>query len=266
MPARVHETRIITREERAPGVTIVTIEAPALAATALPGQFVMAMLPSGGAAAVALAIYDTSRDAVSLLFFVAGPRTRELAKLSTGDPLSLLGPLGNGFDLSEAPDDVAIVAGGVGIASVLLPVRELVRRGSRVRLFYGARTAALLVERERFAQTGCEMLLATDDGSEGVRGYVTDALEAGKPAKLLLACGPTPMLRAIARIAVRSSVPAQLCLEETFGCGVGGCWGCVVPIAAGSPRAPRFPSNAAEVAYARICREGPVFTAEELRW
>ncbi len=266
MPARVHDTRVIAREERAPGVMMVTIQAPALSAAVFPGQFVMAELPSGCAAAVALAIYDAYDDIVSLLFFITGPRTRELAALAAGDSLALLGPLGNGFDLRDAPADVAIAAGGVGIASVLLPARELVRRRSRVRLFYGARSAALLVERERFVQAGCEVTLATEDGSEGLRGYVTDALEASAPAKLLLACGPTPMLRAVAQIATRTRVPAQLCLEETFGCGVGGCWGCVVPVAATSPRAPRFPSNEAGISYARICREGPVFMAEELRW
>ena len=266
LPARLHVSRVVERRELAAGVVGLTIHAPDLAVNVLAGQFVMAMLPSGDAAAVALAVYDVDGENVSLLFFVAGRRTRELAALDVDESISLLGPLGNGFDLTDAPRDVAIVAGGVGIASVLLPARALVRAGARVRLFYGARTAALLVERERFAQAGCELVLATEDGSEGTRGYVTHALEAHPPARLLLACGPTPMLRAVARIATRHGIAAQLSLEEAFGCGVGGCWGCVVAVAATSPRAPAFPSNDEGISYARVCREGPVFTAQELRW
>lgn len=264
--ARIHETRVVFRKEPAAGVIVAGMQAPALAAAVRPGQFVMAMPPSGSAAAVALGIYDVDGDVVSLLYFVAGKRTRELAALRPGDALALLGPLGNGFDLDRAPNDVAIVAGGVGIASLLLPALALARTGAAIRLFYGARSASLLVERERFAAAGCTIVVATDDGSEGVRGRITDAFERAAPPKLVLACGPTPMLRATATIARTMRVPAQLALEETFACGVGGCWGCVVPIAQSSAQAPHFPVTRDGVVHARVCTEGPVFLAEELRW
>lgn len=226
----------------------------------------MAIPPSGAAAAVALGIYDVDDDVVSLLYVVAGKRTRELASMRPHDTLALVGPLGNGFDLERAPRDVAVVAGGVGIASVLLAARALLQRGSRVRLFYGARNAALLAEWEPFAKAGCEIVLATDDGSAGTRGFVTEALANAATPELILACGPTPMLRETARIAARTNVPAQLSLEETFACGVGGCWGCVVPVEQSSAQAPHFPPTGDGVVHARICREGPVFLARELRW
>jgi dihydroorotate dehydrogenase electron transfer subunit len=172
--------------------------------------------------------------------------------------------------LSGAPDDVAIVAGGVGIASVLLPAQALVRAGARVRLFYGARTAELLVDAKRFEQAGCELVLATDDGTAGHRGFITGTLpHAGRWPGLILACGPSPMLRAVGRIAAENGVRAQLSLEETFACGVGGCWGCVVPLARDSAQAPSFPPLAqggSDVVYARICKEGPVFWNHELKW
>ena len=138
-----------------------------------------------------------------------------------------------------------------------------------MRLFYGARNHELLVERERFEREGCEVILATDDGSLGHHGYITQALEGADPPGLILACGPTPMLRAVARVAETLGIRAQLSLEETFACGVGGCWGCVVPLSRTSAQAPSFPPlerGGSDVVYARICKEGPVFWAHELRW
>lgn len=267
--ARVHVTTVIERRELAPGVVLLSLAAPDLANATRPGQYVMAIPPGGETAATALAIYEAHGKLASLLFFVTGSRTRELAELRAGDRLDVVGPLGNGFDLSQRNDDAAIVAGGVGIASVLLLAEALLRGGARVRLFYGARTAALLVDAQRFADIGCELVLTTDDGSRGERGFVTDVLSRAPVAKAIYACGPSPMLRAVGRIACEQNVPAQLSLEETFGCGVGGCWGCVVPLVATSAQAPSFPpasEGGSDVVYARVCKEGPVFWAHELRW
>ena len=268
-PATVHEARILDRTLLAPGVVLIGFHAPQMVAVTKPGQFVMAIPPGGELAATALGIYEAQGDRASILFFVCGPRTRELAELRAGDHLALTGPLGNGFQLDHGTD-VAIVAGGVGIASVLLPAQSLVRSGIRTRLFYGARSAGLLVEKDRFAAEGCEVICATDDGSYGHDGFVTEALAnvQDKP-DLILACGPTPMLRATSRFAQRMGIKAQLSLEETFACGVGGCWGCIVPLDRASAQAPGFPSaseGGSDVVNARICKEGPVFWAHELRW
>ena len=268
-PSRVHATLVTGRRELAPGVVLLELDAPELAASALPGQFVMAIPPSGESAATALGIYEAQMRCASLLFFVTGKRTRELSEMHVGERLDVVGPLGNGFDLSGSPRRVAIVAGGVGIASVLLPAQALIRARARVTLLYGARTASLLVEAQRFADAGCEVALATDDGTAGYHGYVTDLLERSRNHDLILACGPSPMLRAVARVAHQIGVRAQLSLEETFACGVGGCWGCVVPIVRTSAQAPSFPPESAggsDVVHARICKEGPVFWSNELRW
>jgi dihydroorotate dehydrogenase electron transfer subunit len=267
--ARVHATTVVERREPATGVVLLALDAPELAHAARPGQYVMAIPPSAQSAATALAIYEAEGKLASLLFFLTGRRTHELAELRPGDRLDVVGPLGNGFDCTRSERDVAIVAGGVGIASVLLCANELLARGARVRLFYGARSAELLVEAKRFADAGCELILTTDDGSLGRRGFVTEALAESTKPDAIFACGPTPMLRAVARLAAAFDVPAQLALEETFGCGVGGCWGCVVPLDASSAQAPGFPPpdrGGSDVVYARVCREGPVFWAGELRW
>ena len=119
-------------------------------------------------------------------------------------------------------------------------------------------------------KAGCTLALATDDGSAGHHGYVTELLERREEMpEMILACGPSPMLRAVGRIARDRNVRAQLSLEETFACGVGGCWGCVVPITRDSAQAPGFPpahDGGSDVVYARICKEGPVFFSDELRW
>ena len=267
--ARVHATTVNERRELGPGVVLLTLNAAELAAATRPGQYVMAIPPSGETAATALAVYEAQGKLASLLFFITGKRTNLLAQLRPGDRLDVIGPLGNGFDLSNAVRDAAIVAGGVGIASVLLCANALLATGARVRLFYGARTAELLVDAQRFVQAGCELIVTTDDGTLGARGFITEALERAAAPEIIYACGPTPMLRSVARIANTMGVRAQLALEETFGCGVGGCWGCVVPIVAASAQAPSFPPaslGGSDVVYARICKEGPVFWADELRW
>ena len=267
----IHRTLVSDRREPAPGIVILGLQAPELARATRPGQFAMVVPPSGERAATALGLYEAEGERVSLLLVVVGPRTRELAALPVGAPLDLLGPLGNGFDLDALGDDVALVAGGVGLASLLLPARVLRARGARTTLYYGARTAAALVERERFATLGTEVVLATDDGSLGHAGYVSEALRTARRAhSAIAACGPSPMLRAVARVARDAGIPAQLSLEETFACGVGACWGCVVPLARESAQAPAFPPAAAgeqrDYVHARICKEGPVFWAHELRW
>ena len=266
----VHSALVTDRKELAPNVVLIGFDAPELVRVTHPGQFVMVVPPSAESAATALGIYEAQGRRASLVFFVVGSRTRELAALREGDTLGVVGPLGNGFTISPGVKDVAIVAGGVGIASVLLPAQAFLRAGARVRLLYGARTADLLVEANRFREEGCDVLLATDDGSAGHHGYVTDVLaELSDPPELVLACGPSPMLRSVARVASEMNVPAQLSLEETFACGVGGCWGCVVPLVGTSAQAPSFPPaerGGSDVVYARVCKEGPVFWAHELRW
>jgi dihydroorotate dehydrogenase electron transfer subunit len=268
-PSRVHVTTVSDRRELAPGVILLGLRAPELVAATQPGQFVMAIAPSGEVAATALGIYEAEGERASLLFFVTGKRTRELAGLRPSERLDIVGPLGNGFDLTSDARDVVIVAGGVGIASVLLAAQRSIERGARVRLFYGARNASLLVDAQRFDDAGCELVLATDDGSAGHRGFVTEALARASAPEMILACGPSPMLRAVGRVAEELGVPAQLSLEETFACGVGGCWGCVVPLLRSSAQAPSFPdahAGGSDVVHARICKEGPVFWSHELRW
>jgi dihydroorotate dehydrogenase electron transfer subunit len=229
----------------------------------------MAIPPHGVLPATALGVYEAANQRVSVMIVVAGTRTSELAALREGETLDLLGPLGNGFLLEGIPQSVGIIAGGVGLASVLLAAERCVAQKAKTTLYYGARTAQALVDVELFERAGCNVVVATDDGSLGHHGFVTD-LVRNASHDLLLACGPGPMLRAVAALAVERKIPAQLSLEENFGCGVGACWGCVVPLERSSAQAPRFPSPSVHeprpYVHARVCKEGPVFWAAELRW
>jgi dihydroorotate dehydrogenase electron transfer subunit len=269
--ALVHEVVLCDRREPTAGIIIIGFHAPELARMTRPGQFVMAVTPSGERVATALGIYEAAGERVSLMIVVVGPRTRELALLEPGDRLVLVGPLGNGFDLAALGRNVALVAGGVGLASLLLPAQHLLADGARVHLYYGARTAEALVDVDLFTSLGARVSLSTDDGTRGRRGYVAELLaREGHAHDGIAACGPSPMLRAAAAVARTLGVRAQLSLEETFACGVGACWGCVVPLSRSSAQAPAFPAPAPgeerDFVNARICKEGPVFWSDELRW
>jgi dihydroorotate dehydrogenase electron transfer subunit len=261
----LYSTTVLDRREPAPGIVVLGLEAPDLVPLVKPGHFLMAIPPTGLRAATALAIYEARGRRVSVMLIVVGPRTAELARLREGEQVDLLAPLGNGFFLDELPDHVAIVAGGVGLASVLLAAQTCVERGVRTELLYGARAKEALVDIRLFEAAGVGVRCATEDGSFGHHGYVTDLLLQGEPPAMLLACGPRPMLRAAAAHAERLGIRAQLSLEETFGCGVGACWGCTVPLDPSSRQAPPFPQGNGPV-NARVCKEGPVFWAHELRW
>jgi dihydroorotate dehydrogenase electron transfer subunit len=267
----IHATTVLDRREPGPGIVVIGLHAPLLARSVRPGQYVMAVPPGGESAATALGVYEARGERVSLMIVVVGRRTAELAEQPLGARLDLVGPLGNGFDLDALGGDVAIVAGGVGLASVLLAVEHLANAGRSAHLYYGARNAEALVDAHLFELRGIPETLATDDGSLGFHGYVTDALASAKRKHTgIAACGPSPMLRAVAPVAERLGIRAQLSLEETFACGVGACWGCVVGLDRKSAQAPAFPApqqgEARDYVHARICKEGPVFWADEIRW
>jgi len=197
---------------------------------------------------------------VELLVKAVGRGTAALRRSAEGAALQLIAPLGNGFTLAApgtAP--VALVAGGIGLPPVLFAAEAMAAGGAPFDLYLGAVSAAelLLVERCR-AAAGNRLVLATDDGSAGERGTVVAALERrleeGSRYERVLACGPDPMLRAVARLAQQRGLEAELSLEEPMACGVGVCLGCVVELADGR--------------YVPSCKEGPVFRVADLaaRW
>jgi len=200
-------------------------------------------------------IFEARGKFLGFLMQVRGKGTASLSRLPLGTSLKVIAPLGRGFPLPGEKGGAILVAGGVGIASLYPLALNLRRMKAEVRLLWGTRNSQeipppLLRGLER---AGVGLEIATEDGSEGKRGMVTDLIT---PALLerdtvLYACGPREMLRKVAEIAARYRLPCWVSLEERMACGLGACLGCVVETKKG---------------YQRTCREGPVFPAEEIVW
>jgi dihydroorotate dehydrogenase electron transfer subunit len=247
----------------------IRLDSPELAAAFLPGQFLMLRLPGTTDPLLGrpFALYDTVLDArgrpaaVDVVYLVVGKMTGLLAGLRPGDTVEAWGPLGNGFlDVGQV-EHIGLVAGGIGQTPFLAQARALLggrgyggrparRSAKRVSLYYGVRTAALAAGVEDFRAAGAEVHLASDDGSMGFAGFVTQLLELHAPPQVLMGCGPEPMLRALAELARRWGVPCQLSLETPMACGVGLCFSCVTKVKTGDGWD-----------YRRVCVEGPVFDA-----
>jgi dihydroorotate dehydrogenase electron transfer subunit len=210
--------------------------------------------------------FDGAPDGTAhVLYKVLGKATALMAALGPGAPLAVLGPLGRGFTAPEPEDGLqpVFVAGGVGSAPFPALTAELERRGgSRPILFYGGRSSADLPLLDWFRERCAQVLATTEDGSLGRQGLVTEPLAewiaaAERPPRVLIqACGPTPMLREVARLALRHGVPCELSLEAHMACGFGVCLGCVVPVR----------TSGRGLDYERVCVEGPVMRAERLAW
>jgi len=195
---------------------------------------------------------------VEVLYKRTGRGTALLAETLPGQQLSWVGPLGRGFCIPGPEERPLLVAGGTGIASVYELARKLAEHGRSPLLLLGARSAADLMGLEDFealAEAGLELRLATEDGSRGTPGLVTELLEAalaeGGPARIYT-CGPTPMMRRCAEIAAARAVPCVASLENHMACGFGVCLGCAAPLADGG--------------FALVCRDGPMLDAAALAW
>jgi len=237
------------------------LAAPAILHSARPGQFVMLGLGEGVDPLLRRPFSICGRkdeDTLLILYRIVGRGTALLARLGEGVDLPCLGPLGRGFNPPEDGGAVVAVAGGIGIAPLVSLMQSLNRRPCECLI--GCRTAAELVPLDGLVPPDGVIRVITDDGSSGRRGLVTDLLEERlgrkeKPPGLICACGPQPMLREVARLAAEAHVSCQVSLEARMACGVGACQGCVVAASAG-----------AGGGYLRVCREGPVFDAEEVDW
>jgi dihydroorotate dehydrogenase electron transfer subunit len=255
----------------------VRLHAPALARAIRPGQFMMLRLTGGSDPLLGrpFALYDTVLDesgkptAVDVVYLVVGKMTGLLRDVPAGASLEVWGPLGNGFADLGSLRHVALVAGGIGQTPFLAHVRELLggrgyggrpprRTVDKVSLYYGVRSADLLAGVDDFRTAGALVHLASDDGSAGFKGFVTQLLgqQAGADRpQHVVGCGPEPMLKALARLAAELGVPCHLSLETPMACGLGICFSCVTKV--------KTPDG---WDYKRVCVDGPIFDAACLAW
>lgn len=264
------DAAVIANRRLSADYNVLSLAAPAIAARALPGQFVM-IKTAGGLDPLLrrpFSIFEILRDGsgqpagVSIFNKRAGVGTSLLAAVEPGARLGCLGPLGKPFEPIDPPSEAWMVAGGVGLAPFVTLATELVRRGTNTTLFYGARRADELHCVDLFEQAGVALALATEDGSRGVRGRITAPLEAalarlpGTHPLTIYACGPTPMMQACADLAARDRRRCEVSLEQVMGCGLGGCYSCVAPVRGADGRAH----------HVRTCIDGPVFSSDRVVW
>ena len=232
------------------------VACPDVAAIAAPGQFVNILVPGFFLRRpISICEIDRAGGRLRLVFEVKGGGTAALAQLRPGDSIDLLAPLGSGFFVNPAKHPV-LVGGGIGAP----PMLELAKRyGKAAAVVNGFRTAAQAILTDDFARYAGEVTLCTDDGSAGVKGLVTGPLEAllqSGGRDIVYACGPLPMLKAVAALAARYRIRCQVSMEERMACGVGACLGCACRT--------RKPGGGG--AYTHVCTNGPVFEADKILW
>lgn len=255
--AKVKETaRILSQDKLAEGIYSMWIGTEAIASQAAPGQFIDVYSKDGAKLLprpISLCEIDETEGRLRIVYRVAGEGTREFSRYSSGDTLDILGPLGNGFPLGEGEGkQVLLIGGGIGIPPMLETAKRL---PGKKQIILGYRDSQLFLK-EEFEKAG-PVFVATEDGSVGTKGNVLDAIRANSiEGDLIFACGPVPMLRGLKRYASDHSMGCLISLEERMACGIGACLGCVCQS--------KEVDDHSQVKNKRICKDGPVFWAEEV--
>lgn len=237
---------IITRNEQLTDSVWRMVLSGDTAAMKAPGQFVQVQVP-GFYLRRPISVCDWDSDSLTLVYKVVGSGTDAMRTMRVGTALDILTGLGNGFDISRCGDHPLLIGGGVGLPPMVGLCRCLLESGKQPTVLAGFNTDKEVFLREDIEKLGAPFVLATMDGSSGVKGLVTDAMKTLDFTDVC-ACGPVPMLKAIM---AADDHPAQLSFEERMGCGFGACMGCTVKVKGG---------------YKRICKEGPVLDREEVIW
>lgn len=194
-----------------------------------------------------ISVCDIVGDVLTIIYKVVGKGTEQLSEMKAGEELDILTGLGNGYDLTLSGETPLLIGGGVGVPPMYLLAKRLIAEGKKVSVILGFNRADEIFYKSEFEALGAEVYVTTVDGSEGIRGFVTDAMK-NLSYSYIYTCGPEPMLRAVYSA---SETSAQFSFEERMGCGFGACMGCSCKTVTG---------------YKRICKEGPVLRKEEILW
>ena len=257
----IEDARIVEHREVSAGYRLLLLAAPRIAPEVKPGQFVHVRIPHHETAVLRrpFSVYRTDGERLSILYKAVGRGTRALAETNAGEGISLVGPLGNGFPLPSPDKFPVLVAGGYGSAALYMLARESAVKGA---VFIGAKTQADILCPEAFEELKWDLRLATEDGSCGFKGLVTEAVErwlataAHRFQPELFACGPNAMLKKVGELAAAQGWTAWVSLDRRMGCGVGACLTCVQKIR----------TDDGGWRWERCCKEGPVFEARRIVW
>jgi len=213
-----------------------------------PGQFVDIAL-EGKFLRRPISVCESDQGGIVLMYKAVGEGTRQMSQMKSGESLELLTGLGHGFDPDACQKAALLVGGGLGCAPMFNLCRELLASGKKVSVVLGFNTSEEIVLEEKFRQLGAVPALATLDGSRGVKGFVTDAINELKPEyDFFYTCGPLPMMKALCGVL---ECPGEVSLEQRMGCGAGYCYCCSAQTLKGAKR---------------VCKDGPVFKKEDVIW
>ena len=245
---------VLSKGNLAKNIFDAVIYCPAIAQEARPGQFVHIRIPSHILRRpISIAGIDAAAGTIRIIYEIRGEGTKILADIKAGDMMDVLGPLGHGYTMQEPEKKCVVVGGGIGVPP-LLPVAQ--HYGQNTTAVLGFRSAQAAILENDFQKAGASVVLCTDDGSMGRKGFVTSALEEllqSDSPDVICACGPTIMLKKVVEIAQRYGIPSEISLEERMACGVGACLGCACKIN----------RNGKEI-FLHVCKDGPVFSGEEV--
>lgn len=241
------------KDEISPGVYSMCIEEMEIAQLAKPGQFLSLYMKEGSRLLprpISICEIDKEKGLLRIVYRVVGKGTMELSEYEVDSTIDIMGPLGNGFMIGEEKTAI-LIGGGIGIPPMLELAKQL---QCKVTIVLGYRDAIFLAD--EFQPYG-DVYIATEDGSCGTQGNVIDAMRIHNlSADIIFACGPTPMLRGVKAYAAEKSIVAQLSLEEKMACGIGACLACVCKS--------KEKDHHTNVNNKRICKDGPVFYADEI--
>ena len=257
----VERCKIVRHSKISQEYYLMELGAPHISRGAKPGMFVHVLVdaPEGFILRRPFSLLEAENNAVRFVYKVVGEGTKTLSEKRAGEFLNVLGPLGNPYAVDSGTKRIILVAGGYGVSPTYYLSRELKKKRftGEIISIIGARTKSLLMYQKEFQKIGVKVFITTNDGSSGQKGIVTDILQnifhegASKPETQVFACGPYAMLKEVASLCAKFSVPCQVSMEQQLGCGLGACLGCVIKTARG---------------YERVCTEGPVFNAEDVIW
>lgn len=263
--SNIYDRRTVIRSNEvvADGHYLLRCECAEIAQYARPGQFIHVMVSqdTGMLLRRPFTIYTVDGHEITMLYQIIGEGTKRLSEMPVGEPLHVLGPLGNTFDFITHPEPAILVGGGAGIASLMLLATALRKNGIETIGLVGAQRQERLLSVADLEAIGITVHIATDDGSIGHHGYVTDTLidlleKTNWHRPTIYACGPHGMLSVVAKIAANYGVPTQIAMENRMGCAMGVCLGCVCPVR----------TDTDTIEYQRVCTEGPVFNATDIVW
>lgn len=255
MSYKCGEYKILSKTALAEDIYSFTVQCPEVADIARCGQFVHILVPGFTLRRpISICGIDRENGTIRFVFIIKGHGTEALARLNKGDMLNMIAPLGNGFSVQSVPAGkrVIVVGGGIGVP----PMLETAKSCKNVTAVLGFRSYKNIILKDEFVDVCNDVIICTDDGSVGEAGNVTGPLESELEkgdVGAVFACGPLRMLQAVAMTAEKKGVFCEVSLEERMGCGVGACVGCVARI-----------QRDGEEKLLRVCKDGPVFNAEEV--